>query len=69
MVVLNNKKFNLQFKIKIRYKFLIIKIQGIRNRFRRGDKIASVRQYAIGIIARTCNSASAKGLLDQEKII
>ena len=62
MVVLNKKKINLHFKIKIRYQFLIIKIQGIKNRFRREDKIASVRQYAIGNIARTCNSASAQGL-------
>ena len=61
--IINFKKFNLHFKIKIRYQINIVKIQEIKHRFWREDKIAKVRQYAIGIIARTCNSASAQGIL------
>jgi hypothetical protein len=69
MVVLNQKKFNLHFEIKIRYQINIVKIQEIKYRFWREGKIASVRQYAIGNIARTCNSASAQGLLPCQKVL
>jgi hypothetical protein len=65
-IVLNHQKINVHFKIKIKFQILLIITQETKNRFLREEKMGWIRQYAIGINARTCNSASARGLFSKK---